>query len=122
MDQGTVREFLRPSEKDPTSSWRTGDVWLAGGTFLFSTPLPEIRRLVDLTSLGWPSLAVSPEGHNCNPVGIDTGNRRLHPLPHIPGELLLCGSDAPLPLREPKVRAGLYSGGDHGGSADGDLP
>ncbi|MEI7630791.1 MAG: FAD binding domain-containing protein [Actinomycetes bacterium] len=62
MDQGTVREFLRPSEKDPTSSWRTGDVWLAGGTFLFSTPLPEIRRLVDLTSLGWPSLTVSPEG------------------------------------------------------------
>jgi CO/xanthine dehydrogenase FAD-binding subunit len=29
---------------------------------LFSTPLPEIRRLVDITSLGWPSLVVSDSG------------------------------------------------------------
>ncbi|MFM8775022.1 MAG: FAD binding domain-containing protein [Actinomycetota bacterium] len=62
MDQGTVRDFVRPTTDDPTSLWEPGDAWLAGGTFLFSTPLPELRRLVDLTHLGWPSLVVSPGG------------------------------------------------------------
>ena len=37
MDQSTVREFVRPVGDDPTSQWRPGDAWLAGGTFLFST-------------------------------------------------------------------------------------
>jgi len=62
MDQGTVREFVRATGEDPTVQWQPGDAWLAGGTFLFSTPLPELRRLVDLTSLGWPSLEVSESG------------------------------------------------------------
>ncbi|MGI9196950.1 MAG: FAD binding domain-containing protein [Candidatus Nanopelagicales bacterium] len=62
MDQGTVREFVRASGEDPTGQWQPGDAWLAGGTFLFSTPLPELRRLVDLTGLGWTSLDVTPQG------------------------------------------------------------
>lgn len=62
MDQGTVRAFVRPTAQDPTGEWQPGDAWLAGGTFLFSTPLPDLRRLIDLTSLGWPSLVVSDEG------------------------------------------------------------
>ncbi|TEX51800.1 MAG: FAD-binding molybdopterin dehydrogenase [Actinomycetales bacterium mxb001] len=62
MDQGTVKEFIRPSGDDPTSQWQPGDAWLAGGTFLFSTPLPDMRRLIDLTSLGWPNLVVGPQG------------------------------------------------------------
>lgn len=62
MDQTTVRQFVRPAVDDPTSLWRPGDAWLAGGTFLLSTPLPEMRRLIDLTSLDWPSLVIVPEG------------------------------------------------------------
>ena len=62
MDQPTVREYVRPTGDDPTSQWRPGDVWLAGGTFLFSTPLPDIHRLIDLTALGWPNLVIGPEG------------------------------------------------------------
>lgn len=62
MDQSTVREFVRPTGEDPTEQWRPGDAWLAGGTFLFSTPLPDMRRLVDLTALGWPSLEVTASG------------------------------------------------------------
>lgn len=61
MDQGTVKEFVRPTGDDPTSMWQPGDAWLAGGTFLFSTPLPDMRRLIDLTSLGWPNLVVGPQ-------------------------------------------------------------
>lgn len=62
MDQATVREFVRATGDDPTGQWQPGDAWLAGGTFLFSTPLPELRRLIDLTALGWPSLEVSERG------------------------------------------------------------
>lgn len=62
MDQTTVREFVRPVGDDPTSEWRPGDAWLAGGTFLFSTPLPDMHRLIDLTALGWPNLVISPAG------------------------------------------------------------
>ena len=62
MDQGTVQEFVRASGDDPTAQWQPGDAWLAGGTFLFSTPLPELRRLIDLTTLGWPSLEVTEQG------------------------------------------------------------
>ena len=62
MDQGTVKEFVRASGDDPTAQWQPGDAWLAGGTFLFSTPLPELRRLIDLTTLGWPSLEVTERG------------------------------------------------------------
>ena len=62
MDQGTVKEFVRASGDDPTAQWQPGDAWLAGGTFLFSTPLPELRRLIDLTTLGWPSLEVTEQG------------------------------------------------------------
>lgn len=58
MDQGSVREFVRPTGPDPVDLWRPGDAWLAGGTFLFSTPLPELHRLIDLTALGWPSIVV----------------------------------------------------------------
>ncbi len=61
MDQGTVKEFVRPTVEDPTSLWQPGDAWLAGGTFLFSTPLPDMRRLIDLTSLGWENLVIGPQ-------------------------------------------------------------
>jgi CO/xanthine dehydrogenase FAD-binding subunit len=42
--------------------WREGDSWLAGGTWLFSEPQPHLRRLLDLRTLGWPSLEVSDDG------------------------------------------------------------
>lgn len=62
MDQGTVREFVRPSGDDPTVEWREGDAYLAGGTFLFSTPLTELTRLIDLSQVSWPSLTVTANG------------------------------------------------------------
>lgn len=62
MDQTTVRQFVRPAVDDPSSLWLPGDAWLAGGTYLFSTPLPDIHRLIDLTSLGWPSIVIVPGG------------------------------------------------------------
>ena len=43
-------------------AWRDGDAWLAGGTWLFSEPQPHLRRLRDLTGLGWPALGVTADG------------------------------------------------------------
>ena len=59
MDLNTVSDFVtRPALSD----WREGDAWLAGGTWLFSEPQPAVRRLLDLTTLGWLSLVVSEAG------------------------------------------------------------
>lgn len=59
MDLNTVTDIVGA---DALDRWRPGDAWLAGGTYLFSEPQPGITRLVDLTSLGWPSLTVTPGG------------------------------------------------------------
>ena len=39
-----------------------GDAFLAGGTWLFSEPQPQLRRLIDLAALGWKSLQQLPGG------------------------------------------------------------
>lgn len=44
------------------STWRPGDAWLGGGTYLFSEPQPHIRRLVDLSRMGWEPLRVTADG------------------------------------------------------------
>jgi CO/xanthine dehydrogenase FAD-binding subunit len=43
-------------------AWHPGDAWLAGGTWLFSEPQPNLSRLLDLYAFGWPSLRVSRDG------------------------------------------------------------
>ncbi len=44
------------------TSWRDGDAWLAGGTWLFSQPQPALDTLIDLEGLGWPALETSSAG------------------------------------------------------------
>jgi len=61
-DLNTVVDvFRRPSDR-PGAAWRPGDAWLAGGTWLFSEPQPTVRRLVNLTELGWRSLVPQADG------------------------------------------------------------
>lgn len=62
MDQPTVTGFLVPSADDPLSDWQDGDAWLAGGTLLFYTPMPHLRRLRDLSQMGWTSIEVTEAG------------------------------------------------------------
>jgi CO/xanthine dehydrogenase FAD-binding subunit len=45
-----------------TSPWQEGDSWLAGGTWLYSEPQANLRRLLDLRALGWEPLSVSDDG------------------------------------------------------------
>lgn len=39
-----------------------GDAVLAGGTWLFSEPQPHLRRLVDITALGWEPVLLGDNG------------------------------------------------------------
>jgi CO/xanthine dehydrogenase FAD-binding subunit len=62
VDINTITEVVRQPAPQPGSAWRAGDAWLAGGTWLYSVPQPDLRRLVDLTTLGWEPLAVGDAG------------------------------------------------------------
>jgi CO/xanthine dehydrogenase FAD-binding subunit len=56
-----VQELV-PARRDAIAAWQPGDAWLAGGTWLFSEPQPELRRLHDLTALQWPALTETAAG------------------------------------------------------------
>jgi CO/xanthine dehydrogenase FAD-binding subunit len=62
MDLNTIRAVARPQTRAELPAWGAGDAWLAGGTWLFSEPQPQLTRLIDLGSLGWPPLTVTAEG------------------------------------------------------------
>lgn len=55
-------EALAPASPEALAAWRPGDVWLAGGTWLFSEPQPDARRLLDLHAFGWEALPVGGDG------------------------------------------------------------
>lgn len=62
MNLNTVREVRQPRSADEIVKWRDGYAWLAGGTWLFSTPQLATDTLIDLWSLRWPSLQASEAG------------------------------------------------------------
>jgi CO/xanthine dehydrogenase FAD-binding subunit len=62
MDLNTITAISRPQQRNDLPGWRDGDAWLAGGTWLFSEPQPDLRRLIDLAGLGWPALEIAADG------------------------------------------------------------
>ena len=62
MDLETVEELLTPRERSAVPPHADGDLLLAGGTWVFSDPQVGVRRLIDLTTLSWPSLVDLPGG------------------------------------------------------------
>ncbi len=62
MDLNTVQEVCRPRSRELVPEFAEGDAYLAGGTWLFSEPQVGLRRLVDLTALGWPALDRTADG------------------------------------------------------------
>lgn len=59
MDLNTVLDVRDARRQEP---WRAGDAWLGGGTYLFSEPQPHLRRLVDLSRMGWEPIRTLPDG------------------------------------------------------------
>lgn len=62
MNLSTVTAVKRPASIDEIAEWREGYAWLAGGTWLFSTPQIDTHTLIDLESLRWPALKASADG------------------------------------------------------------
>ncbi|MBP1182854.1 xanthine dehydrogenase family protein subunit M [Methylobacterium sp. PvR107] len=62
MDLNTIETVLRPRNRFDLPAWRAGDACLAGGTWLFSEPQVDTRRLIDLASLAWPPHAIDADG------------------------------------------------------------
>ena len=62
MDLGTITTIIRPTTRGETGVWNDGDAWLGGGTWLFSEPQLAVRRLIDLQSLAWETLAATERG------------------------------------------------------------
>ncbi|MFJ8105865.1 FAD binding domain-containing protein [Streptomyces sp. NPDC096132] len=62
MDLNTITEVVRRPSERPGQDWQEGDAWLAGGTWLYSTEQPDLRRLIDLTALRWEPLVVTDKG------------------------------------------------------------
>lgn len=87
VDLNTVSDVIRQPPDRPGADWRTGDAWLAGGTWLFSEPQPNVHRLVDLTGLGWPGLVPDAGGLE---IAATCKIRELHEF--VPSEDWLAGS------------------------------
>jgi len=62
LDLPGVTAIDIPRSRQELGGWRDGDAWLGGGTWLFSEPQPALRRLVDLSGLGWTPIVRSPAG------------------------------------------------------------
>jgi CO/xanthine dehydrogenase FAD-binding subunit len=58
VDLNGVTEFAPAAD----ATWREGDAWLGGGTYLFSQPQPGVTRLLDLQSFGWTPVREAPDG------------------------------------------------------------
>jgi CO/xanthine dehydrogenase FAD-binding subunit len=62
VNLNTIKEVKRPNSADEIAKWHSNYAWLAGGTWLFSTPQIATDTLIDLRSLNWPALTVTPQG------------------------------------------------------------
>jgi hypothetical protein len=58
VDLDTIEAVVTPSRRDEVWPLGRGDAVLAGGTWLFSEPQPHLRRLIDLTGLGWSPITL----------------------------------------------------------------
>lgn len=62
MDLNSIEAVARPRQRAELGSIAPSDAFLAGGTWLFSEPQPHLRRLIDLTTLGWEPLRAHEDG------------------------------------------------------------
>ena len=62
MNLNTVTAVKRPTSTDEIPRWQPGYAYLAGGTWLFSTPQIATHTLIDLETLRWPALKLASDG------------------------------------------------------------
>ena len=62
VNLNAVSKVVRRLSREDAARWRDGDAWMAGGTWFYSEPRPDLRRLVDLEKFGWEPLKISDLG------------------------------------------------------------
>lgn len=62
MDLNTISSFERPDAPCDLDAFRDGDAWVAGGTWLFSEPQPDLRRLISIEGFGWTPIDADDNG------------------------------------------------------------
>ncbi|MBB3039491.1 FAD binding domain-containing protein [Hoyosella altamirensis] len=60
MDLPTIEAVVTARSRDDLRGMAQGDGIVAGGTWIFSEPQNHLTRLVDLTTMGWTPLTVTP--------------------------------------------------------------
>jgi CO/xanthine dehydrogenase FAD-binding subunit len=58
MDLLNADTYLCLEDIQSITNWGEGWTWLAGGTWLFSEPQPNLKVLVDIQKLGWDEIEV----------------------------------------------------------------
>lgn len=61
MDLIDVSDIVRPRSEADIPPWQEGDAYVAGGTWLFSEPQPDVRRLIDLTDIPWTPVELTDD-------------------------------------------------------------
>jgi CO/xanthine dehydrogenase FAD-binding subunit len=62
LDLHTITAIDIPVSRTDLTPWQAGNAWLGGGTWLFSEPQPQLRRIIDLSGMDWPPLVISEHG------------------------------------------------------------
>lgn len=62
VDLHSVESLRTPTGREQLYPLAGDETVLAGGTYLFSQPHPDVRRLVDITTLGWEPVTFSANG------------------------------------------------------------
>ncbi|MBF4161225.1 FAD binding domain-containing protein [Nocardioides acrostichi] len=107
MDLVEVRAWRRAADRSDLALL-PGETVVAGGTWLFSEPQPGTTGLVDLTTLGWPSLTETEAGIT---VAATCTIAELARAPH-PGLATLAAACADALLMSFKVQRAATVGGN----------
>ncbi|MGP1387718.1 MAG: FAD binding domain-containing protein [Thainema sp.] len=62
MDLHSIQTYRRPQTLAEVNDWQSGYSWLAGGTWAYTEPQPQLTTLIDITQLGWAELEITPDG------------------------------------------------------------
>jgi CO/xanthine dehydrogenase FAD-binding subunit len=89
MDLNAIQTVVRPRVRAEIGPFGDGDGWLAGGTWLFSEPQPRLRRLIDLSTLGWAPLHADATGLSISATCTVSGLDAFEPPPSWVGAQLI---------------------------------
>lgn len=61
MDLPNIETYLNPDNLQNITNWGEGWAWLAGGTWLFSEPQPQLKTLVDIQPWDWSEIELTED-------------------------------------------------------------